>query len=147
VIVLDTTVLVYAVGEEHPLAESCRALIGEIGRGRVRATTTVEVLQEFAHVRARRRSHEDAAALTRSYAQLLAPLLTVGSDDLSAGLDLFVSNPDVGAFDAVLLATAARNGAAAVVSTDQAMVDATELRVLLPGSPGFLDDVRSVGGP
>jgi predicted nucleic acid-binding protein len=66
VIVLDTTVLAYAVGSEHP----CRARIAtlSLAGGNVRATTTVEVLQEFAHVRARRRGREDAAALARECA-------------------------------------------------------------------------------
>jgi hypothetical protein len=54
-ILLDTTALVYAVGSEHPLREPCRALISAIGDGRIAATTTVEMLQQFTHVRARRR--------------------------------------------------------------------------------------------
>lgn len=52
-ILLDTTVLVYAVAFEHALREPCRALISAIGDGRIAATTTVEVLQESTHVRAR----------------------------------------------------------------------------------------------
>ena len=46
-IVLDTTVLVYAVGAEHPLREPNRRLIDAIATGRVDATTTAEVIQEF----------------------------------------------------------------------------------------------------
>ena len=54
-IVLDTTVLVYAKGIDHPLRQPCRKLIDLIADGRIEATTTVEVIQEFVHVRARRR--------------------------------------------------------------------------------------------
>ena len=36
------------------------------------ATTTIEVIQEFCHVRARRRDRTDAAALARSYALVSA---------------------------------------------------------------------------
>ena len=61
-IVLDTTVLVYAVGAEHPLRDPSRELVGAIADGVIEATTTIEVVQEFVHVRARRRDRQDAAA-------------------------------------------------------------------------------------
>ena len=53
-IVLDTTVLVYALGGEHALREPCQRLVEAVAEGRVEATTTVEVIQEFVRVRARR---------------------------------------------------------------------------------------------
>lgn len=49
---LDTTILVYAKGADHPLRDPCRRLIAAIEEGRVLATTTSEVIQEFVHVRA-----------------------------------------------------------------------------------------------
>lgn len=83
-IVLDTTVLVYAVGGDHPLAGPCRRLVDAIGEGRLEATTTAEVIQGFVHVRARRRTRHDAAELGRSYAELLSPLLAVSADASSS---------------------------------------------------------------
>jgi hypothetical protein len=120
VIVLDTTVLVYAVGDDHALREPARALVAAAADGRVRATTTPETIQEFAHVRARRRDRTDAAALAASYADVLSPLLEVGEPDLRAGLRLFERATDLGAFDAVLAAAALRAGATALVSADRA---------------------------
>lgn len=67
-IVLDTTVLAYAVGAEHPLREPSRRLVAAIGDGRIAATTTVDVVQEFAHAYARRRARAAAAAHARRYA-------------------------------------------------------------------------------
>jgi len=106
VILLDTTILVYAVGDDHPLRDPCRRLINAIGAGRVEATTTVEVVQELLHVRARRRGRADAAATARAYSILLAPLRTVTEEDLRRGLDLYAGVEALGAFDAVLAATA-----------------------------------------
>ena len=54
-IVLDTTVLVYAKGAEHPLRDPCRQLVAAIAEGALQATTSVEVIQELVHVRACRR--------------------------------------------------------------------------------------------
>ena len=46
-IVVDTTVLAYAVGDTHPLREPCRRLLAAHADGRIEATTTVEVIQAF----------------------------------------------------------------------------------------------------
>jgi predicted nucleic acid-binding protein len=64
-------------------------LIAAIAAGEVKATTSVEAIQEFVHVRARRRERSDAAALGRGYAELLSPLLTVAREDLDRGLALY----------------------------------------------------------
>ena len=143
-IVLDTTVLVYAVGTEHSLRSPCRAVIGAVTSGDVVATTTVEVIQEFAHVRARRRSRQDAANLARSYAELLAPLLPIDGEDLNAGLRLFERSDRLGPFDAVLAAAAIRHDATAVVSADRAFARVRGLRHLDPASPVFAEALRGI---
>ena len=118
-IVLDTTVLVYAAGAGHPLRDPCRRLIQAVAGGALEATTTAEVVQEFVHVRARRRPRDDAVELGVAYAELLAPLVTVTAEELRAGLRLYRETPEIGAFDAVLAAAAMSLNAAAVVSADR----------------------------
>ena len=118
-IVLDTTVLVYAVGDDHRLREPARAIVSAVEEGTVQATTTVEVVQEFVHVRARRRGRSDAAGLGRAYATLLSPLLQPSEEQLVAGLRLFEREEALGAFDAVLAATAIAEHAEALVSADR----------------------------
>jgi predicted nucleic acid-binding protein len=135
-IVVDTTVLVYAKGAEHPLRDPCRDLVAAIAAGTVQATTTVEVLQEFAHVRIRRRGRTDAAELTRGYAELLSPLLTVDGGDLGRGLSLFESLESPGAFDAVLAAAAIDGGATSLVSADRAFAAVKELEHVFPDRSG-----------
>ena len=134
-IVFDTTVLVYAVGAEHPLRGPARRLVQAVDSGRVRATTTVEAIQELAHVRARRRGRRDAAAIARAYAALLAPLLEVGERELDAGLRLFERHDELGAFDAVLAAAALERGADALVSADRAFGLVRRLPFVELGSP------------
>jgi uncharacterized protein len=136
VIVLDTTVLVYAVGDAHDFREPCRQLVEAVRSHDIQATTTVEVIQEFAHVRARRRSRADAAELARAYADLLAPLMVVEEKDLIEGLRLFESLPSLGAFDAVLAAAANRAGAAALVSADIAYATAPRVHHVVPDAAG-----------
>lgn len=135
-IVLDTTVLVYAKGAEHPLRDPCRELIAAIAEGAIEATTSVEVIQEFVHVRARRRDRRDAAAAGRDYAELLSPLLGVTREHLQRGLALFERGGPLGAFDAVLAAAAAASGATALVSADSAFSLAGEIAHVVPDGPG-----------
>jgi uncharacterized protein len=135
-IVLDTTVLVYAKGADHPLRAPCRALVQAIAERRIAATTTVEAIQEFVHVRARRRGPEDAAMLGRDYAALLTPLLTPSGDDLARGLAWYERSARLGAFDAVLAAAASAAGARAVVSADAAFGELDGVTHVTPDAAG-----------
>ena len=136
-IVLDTTVLVYATGSDHDLREPCRDLVQAVALGELEATTTVEVIQEFVHVRARRRSKKEAAELGLAYADLLSPLLPVTSADLARGLKLYAGLDRLRAFDAVLAAAALTADAQALVSADRAFATVEGLVCVVP-------DVKSV---
>lgn len=136
-IVLDTTVLVYAVGDLHEFRDPCQNLIAAIERGDVAATTTVEVIQEFAHVRARRRTREDATRLADAYIALLSPLLVVEESDLRSGLALFQRHPEMGAFDAVLASAALSIEADAIVAADPAFRVVKNLRHVVPNASGL----------
>jgi uncharacterized protein len=141
VILLDTSILVYATGVDHPLREPCRRLIDAIGDGAVEATTTVEVVQEFAHVRARRRARVDATVQARGFVSLLRPLVAPQEDDLLHGLELFERH-DLGMFDAVLAATTvAQVPDARLASGDKAFATVPGLHHLDPGVDGFLADL------
>lgn len=135
-IVLDTTVLVYAVGADHRYREPCRRIIAAIDRGVVAATTTIEVIQEFTHVRARRRGRADAADLARSYVDLLSPLLVVEERDLMEGLRLFERHVALDAFDAVLAAATRTVSAQALVSADHAYSAVPRLEHIVPDEAG-----------
>jgi predicted nucleic acid-binding protein len=136
VIVLDTTVLAYAVGADHPLQTPCRRLVRAVANGEVTATTTIEVIQEFTHVRARRRDRKDAAELARDYIELLSPLLIVEEPDLREGLRLFQDTAGIGAFDAVLAAAAHAAGADALVSADAGFSAVANITHVIPDADG-----------
>ncbi len=136
-IILDTTILAYAVGGEHPFRDACRRLLEAHADGRVEATTTVEVIQEFAHIRARRQPRPDAVHLARQYAAALNILVTT-PDDLDRGLGLFERYPALGAFDSVLAAVALGHRAQALVSADRAFASVPGLPWVDPATPALL---------
>lgn len=135
-IVLDTTVLVYAKGSDHPLRDPCRRLIGAIAEQRIEATTTVEAIQEFVHVRARRCGRADAVGLGRDYAALLSPLLAVTTEELERGLAIYERSERLGAFDAVLGASARAAGAEALVSADTGFAELVSPVHVVPNADG-----------
>lgn len=108
-----------------------------MAEGRAHATTTVEVIQEFVHVRSRRRGRADAARLGRAFARLLGPLLHPGSEELAEGLDLFVAHEPLGPFDAVLAAATMAAGGT-LVSADSAFAGVRGLRHVHPSSADVL---------
>ena len=136
-IVVDTTLLVYALGTEHPLRAPSRKLIDAVAAGRVDATTTIEVIQEFVHVRARRQGRADAAKAGRNYAELLAPLLVMPAAVVDAGLRIFERTASLGVFDSFLAATALASGADALVSADLGFSAVSRLTHVVPGSVEF----------
>src|SRR3972149_1828706 len=136
-IFLDTSVLIYAVGGGHPLRAPSLGLAEHTRRGRREATTTVEVIQEFAHVYARRRPRSDVVRLGRAWAALLSPLASTERHHLERGLALFEAHDRLGAFDAVLAAAAIEAGAAALVSADRAFASVPELPFVDLAAPGL----------
>lgn len=131
------------MGDTHALREPCRRLVDAVRSGRVEATTTPEVIQEFAHIRARRRGRADAATLARHYADLLSPLVICEREDLERGLRLFEAHAELGAFDAVLAATALGDEATAFVSADGGFAVVPGLRHVAPGTSAFEDLVSA----
>lgn len=135
-IVLDTTVLAYSVGSEHRFQAPCMRLMEGIESGTLSATTTPEVIQEFLHIRSRRRTRDDAIKLAMAFTDLLAPLITVEERALRRGIYLFGEHDGIGSFDAVLLAAAIDAGATTVVSADTAFATARGIHHVVPDDAG-----------
>jgi hypothetical protein len=95
VILVDTTVLMHATGEDHPLREPSRQVLTAQLHSRLDFAVTVEVLQEFCHARARRRGRDEAVANTRQFA-ILFRVLETSADDLEHGLEVFRAQPSWG---------------------------------------------------
>jgi predicted nucleic acid-binding protein len=136
VIVVDTTMLVYAVGGDHPLRRPSADLFEAVRSGRIVASTTAEVIQEFVHVRTRRHGREEAVARGRDWLEGLSPLLPMDGRDLELALDLYRRHP-LDAFDSLLAATALRHETAALVSADRAFGGIPGLTHIAPGTPAF----------
>ncbi len=135
-ILLDTTALIYAVGTEHRFRDPCRDLVGAIAEERIEASTTPEVIQEFVHIRSRRRDRQDAASLGRSHRNLLTPLISVTEKHLLRGIELFETSAFLGALDSVLAAVAIDLNLT-LISADAAFSAVTGLDHIVPDRSGI----------
>lgn len=133
-ILVDTNVLLYVEGAEHPLRAPCRRLMRAHTEGRVELATTVSVLEEFTHVRSRRRPRDSAALLARLFAESIL-VVEATLDDFDNGLDLFQSYRHLGTVDATLAAVALRLDVRALVSADRGFAEVTGLRHVDPATP------------
>jgi predicted nucleic acid-binding protein len=89
VIVLDTNVLMYAVGRERGLRDPARELLERAARGEIAVTTTPEVIQEFTHVCASSRTRENAADHALDYVDAFSPLLVTLESDLAPAIEMY----------------------------------------------------------
>jgi predicted nucleic acid-binding protein len=136
-ILLDSTILVYAVGDRHVLCRPCRSLVELARDGDIRVTTTSEVIAEFTQIRARRSPRPTATDLAKAYATGLSPLVRPDAEDLVEGLELFADERSLSPFEAVLAATARRRDWS-VASADPSFAKVPGLKYLDPASAEFL---------
>ncbi|HEX2164232.1 MAG TPA: type II toxin-antitoxin system VapC family toxin [Thermoanaerobaculia bacterium] len=128
----DTAVFLYAVGREHPYREPCRRLVELAAAGVLHGEASVELLQEYAHVRSRRSGDREAAAREARDVAALCRLHDVTRSDLLLGLSLFASLPRLEMRDALHAATALERGVFTIVSPDRAFDDVPGLERLDP---------------
>lgn len=131
-IVLDSNILVYAVGRDHALRDHCRAIVAAIRDGIIEATTTIGMIDEFLHVHAKSRGRAEAVQVAEDYLALLSPLLVVEEADLRPAFRLFERVDGLDVSDAVLAAAAIRADAQALISADQAFGRVPRLRHVDP---------------
>lgn len=136
-LLIDTNVLMYASGGDHPLRDPSKHIIAQISEGRLKAMTTPEAIQEFAHIFGRRRGRRAATQLAMEFATLLAPLRMTEAEHIEQGLALWQEHEELGAFDAVLAAVALDTKYTTIVSADRAFAVVPGLRHVYPDTEGI----------
>lgn len=137
----DTAVFVYAVGAEHPYREPCRAIVERARQGELEGEASVELVQEFTHVRVRRTGdRREAVTLGRQVAQLCR-LHDFEQRDIPLVMNLVSQHERLGVRDAVFAATALNRGVPVILSPDAAFDDVQGMRRI---DPLDADSVRSL---
>lgn len=130
-LLVDTAVLAYAVGDEHPLRASCRAIVEAATIGEIELHGSVEVVQEFLFHRLRRGPRADAVSQARDVATIC--VLHPFDAQVAERMLQIVASTTVGGRDAVHAATALVQGFESIVSPDLAFESVPGLRRVDPG--------------
>jgi predicted nucleic acid-binding protein len=129
---VDTSVLMYAAGGEHPLRDPCRRIINAIGDRSLDATTSTEVIQEILHRAIAIRRTDEGIALAERAMDLFAPVLPITHALMRRVPDIVARYPSLDARDAVHVATCIHEGIAEIVSADRGFDQVAELRRIDP---------------
>lgn len=118
-VLVDASILAYALGSSDPRREPCRRFLGEATAGTGRAYASVEMFQEVVHHRLR--VSGDRIASARDVRESIPLFITLNFDDeiLEIALDL-IQATNVRGRDAVHAATALAYGIRTIASTDTA---------------------------
>lgn len=135
---VDTGVLMYAAGAEHPLRESCREILAHVAEGRLEGVVSAEVIQEILHRFTRSPHAAEGAELAEAALDLFSPVLALTHDVAALMPGLVRRYPHHSARDLIHVATCLTYGIEAIVSPDTDFDRVEEVRRLAPEDRGAL---------
>lgn len=128
----DTAIFVYALSGQHPYRDPCRRVLQRAQAGTLSGEASVELVQEFAHVRMRRTDDRSAALEMAGHVAQLCRLHSFEPGDLTLVLTLLERHHRLDARDAVFAATALNRDVPAILSPDRAFDGIQGLRRIDP---------------
>ncbi|MDQ4032002.1 MAG: type II toxin-antitoxin system VapC family toxin [Actinomycetota bacterium] len=128
---VDTSVIVYAGGEEHAQREPCRTVLRNIAEGSLEATTSTEVVQEILHRFARGR-RQVGGRMARSVLDLFDQMLPIERATIADAVSRYENHPQLSARNALHVATCVQLGIQEVISVDTGFDLVTEVRRVEP---------------
>jgi predicted nucleic acid-binding protein len=133
---VDTAVIMYAGGGEHPLRDPCGRIILGIADGEIDAVTSTEVIQEILHRFMSVRRPETGRAQAIEALDVFAPVLPITHALMRRVPDLAVAYPTLAARDLVHVATCIHEGISEIVSPDRGFDAVNEVRRIDPAVLG-----------
>ena len=133
-IFVDTAVLMYAAGGEHPMRAPSAHFLDLVARGEVDAVTSAEVVQEVVHRFKALRRPSVGAEIARHTLDLFAPVLPITHALMRRLPDLIEQYPQLAARDVLHVATCIHEGIEEIVSPDRGFDQVTGLRRVDPAT-------------
>ena len=134
---VDSAVIMYASGLEHPLRGPCEALLKRVADGELDAATSVEVIQEIVHRFSAIRRPAVGAAMARGALDMFAPVLPVTHATMRRVPDLMEHHPTLSARDLVHVATCLEEGITEIITPDRGFDTILGLRRIDPATARF----------
>lgn len=118
---VDTSVLMYAVGRDHPLREPARSFFAAATTDQQPLATSSEVLHELAHAYLPVERTAALAAALRLVDRTGMEVWPLERDDVTLGIELAARHPGLGARDLCHLASCQRRGVTRVQTFDRGL--------------------------
>ncbi|MBX3194230.1 MAG: type II toxin-antitoxin system VapC family toxin [Microbacteriaceae bacterium] len=134
-VLLDTSIGVYAIGDDDPRREPSRRLLTRAASGEFRAYASVEMIQELVHHRLRKTGDRQIAGAAGRHLSATCTLLPFDREVLDLSLELIERLPTIRGRDAVHAATALAYGIERIASTDRAFDEVPGLTRVDPREP------------
>lgn len=131
---LDTNVVIYAIGGPHPLKEACQRLFQDIAGGNAAYVIDVELLQEVLYIYSSRGQRHQALQVFDLLLRIFPDPLSVGRAEVTAARDILQRHASLSPRDAIHLGVALTQGLEGVVTTDEGIFRAGEAPCFQPGN-------------
>ena len=129
---IDTAVIMYAAGREHPLREPSRRVMSRIGNGELDGVISAEVIQEIVHRFISVRRSDVGQEQAREAMDFFAPVLPITHALMRRVPDLALKYPTLDARDLVHVATCIHEGITDIISPDRGFDQVAEVRRIDP---------------
>jgi predicted nucleic acid-binding protein len=125
---VDTAVIMYANGVDHPLRAPSRQVMQAVVVGELDGVTSSEVIQEILHRFISIRRPEVGARIAMLSMDAFAPVLPITHELMRRVPDLTLKYPNLAARDLVHVATCIHEGITEIISPDRGFDQVAEVR-------------------
>lgn len=127
---IDTNILMYAVGSEHPLKRPSLHILEQVSRGEISAVTDTEVFQEVAYRYWSQQKWPIAVQVLRDYQYLFDEIYPIEKQQLNLYYDLLSKHDFLSPRDAIHVAVMRSHQLTHIYTTDQGFQKIPGLDVL-----------------
>ncbi len=132
---IDTAVVMFAAGREHPLRLPCQEVLRDVSVGDVDAVTSAEVIQEILHRFSGTQHRDIGVTMAENTLELFSPVLSITHAVMSRMPQLMLENPHLTARDVVHVATCKEFQIETIVSPERGFDAVAGLHRIDPASP------------
>lgn len=137
---VDTAIIMYAAGGEHPMRDPSRRILASIRDGELDGVISVEVIQEILHRFIRVRRPEVGQAQATEAMDFFAPVLPITHAVMRRVPELAARYRHLDSRDLVHVATCLHEGITAIISPDREFDLVAEVRRIDPGEFAIAPD-------
>ncbi len=116
---IDTNIIVYAVGKAHPLRESAQNILSDVAEGTLPANLDVEALQEILHLYSSRRERKKGFETLDDLLVLFPNPIPIGREEVEEARNLMRLCTFLGTRDAIHAAVVKIHRLEGIITADK----------------------------